>query len=93
VDVDIVTYHVVNTGHLFNEPVGVCPWRSHIGFSVADAGEFQPGWLERVTSGEGDNGSCELRIDDPIVTVSTSSVRWWVREVARTLADDGHGER
>jgi hypothetical protein len=31
--------------------------------------------------------------DEPLVDVSTSSVRRWVREAAATLADEGHGER
>ena len=30
---------------------------------------------------------------EPIVSVSTSSVRRWVREAAQAVADDGHGDR
>lgn len=29
-----------------------------------DAGEFETEWLERVTAGDGDHGSCELRVDE-----------------------------
>jgi Phage integrase family. len=35
----------------------------------------------------------ERDTDDPIVSVSTSSVRRWVREAARDLADEGAGDR
>lgn len=35
----------------------------------------------------------DVGVDEPVVGVSTSSVRRWVREAARSLADDGQGER